>query len=63
MISATSFSLVGNVCKVITILVNIVIWDKHAGFEGTAALLLCLVASGFYQQAPLRIKVGDNSAH
>jgi GDP-mannose transporter len=54
MISATSFSLVGNLCKVITILANIMIWDKHAGIEGTAALLLCLAAGGFYQQAPLR---------
>jgi len=54
MISATSFSLVGNICKIITILVNIVIWDKHAGTEGIGALLLCLAASGMYQQAPMR---------
>mmetsp|Transcript_6554 Transcript_6554/g.15759 ORF Transcript_6554/g.15759 Transcript_6554/m.15759 type:complete len:410 (+) Transcript_6554:136-1365(+) len=54
LISATSFSLVGNVCKVITILVNIIIWDKHAGVAGTCALMLCLMASALYQQAPMR---------
>ena len=54
LVSATSFSVVGNVCKVLTILVNIVIWDKHAGVWGTLGLLVCLVASGLYQQAPMR---------
>ena len=29
-ISATSFSVIGNVCKVLTILVNLLIWDNHA---------------------------------
>lgn len=30
-ISATSFSVIGNVCKVLTILVNVALWDQHAG--------------------------------
>ena len=29
-ISATSFSVIGNICKVLTILVNIMMWDQHA---------------------------------
>ena len=29
-ISATSFSVIGNVCKVLTILVNLLMWDNHA---------------------------------
>ena len=29
-ISATSFSVTGNVCKVLTILVNLLMWDNHA---------------------------------
>ena len=29
-ISATSFSVIGNVCKVLTILVNLLMWDKHS---------------------------------
>ena len=42
-ISATSFSVIGNICKVLTILVNIMMWDQHAskrppGAVGFAAL-------------------------
>ena len=29
-ISATTFSVIGNICKVLTILVNSVMWDQHA---------------------------------
>merc|ERR1719238_1301747 len=29
-VSATSFTVVGNVCKILTVLINISIWDKHA---------------------------------
>mmetsp|Transcript_16120 Transcript_16120/g.40964 ORF Transcript_16120/g.40964 Transcript_16120/m.40964 type:complete len:368 (+) Transcript_16120:408-1511(+) len=54
MVSATSFSLIGNICKVLTIFVNILIWEQHANIEGTAALLFCLCTSALYQQAPMR---------
>lgn len=53
-ISATSFSVIGNVCKVLTILVNAVLWDQHANATGTAALLLCLAMGALYQQPPMR---------
>jgi len=53
-ISATSFSVIGNVCKVLTILVNAALWDQHANAAGTAALLLCLGMGALYQQPPLR---------
>ena len=29
-ISATSFSVIGNVCKILTILVNLMMWEKHS---------------------------------
>ena len=29
-ISATSFSVIGNICKVLTILVNLLIWENHS---------------------------------
>ena len=29
-ISATTFSVIGNVCKVLTILVNLLMWDEHS---------------------------------
>ena len=53
-ISATSFTVVGNVCKILTVLINILIWDKHASPLGIAFLLLCLAAAAAYQQAPKR---------
>ncbi|CAL5222546.1 g4924 [Coccomyxa viridis] len=53
-ISATSFSVIGNVCKVLTILVNLLMWDKHSNALGTVALLGCLGAGSAYQQAPMR---------
>ena len=39
-VSATSFTVIGNVCKILTVLINISIWDKHASPLGLAALLL-----------------------
>jgi len=54
MISATSFAIVGNMCKVATILVNTVIWDQHSDAMGIVALMLCLGSGAMYSQAPLR---------
>jgi len=53
-VSATSFTLIGVVCKLITLIVNVLIWNKHATPIGIAWLLVCLGSSTFYQQAPLR---------
>lgn len=53
-ISATYFTVVGNTCKVITVTLNIIIWDKHATPEGIMSLALCLVCAAFYEQAPKR---------
>ena len=49
-VSATSFTVVGNVCKILTVLINISIWDKHASPLGLTALLVCLAAAATYQQ-------------
>lgn len=53
-ISATYFTVVGNTCKVITVTLNILIWDKHATPEGLMSLALCLVCAYHYEQAPKR---------
>jgi len=53
-VSATMFTVVGIICKVATIVVNCLIWDKHASPVGLAFLFVCLFAGTFYQQAPLR---------
>jgi solute carrier family 35 len=52
--SATLSAVVGILCKVVTVMINIVIWDKHASFVELAFLALGLLAGAFYEQAPLR---------
>lgn len=54
LISATSFTLVGVVCKLLTVIVNVLIWNKHASPTGLLWLLVCLISSSLYRQAPLR---------
>lgn len=53
-ISATSFSVIGNVCKILTIVVNLVIWDEHSDAVGTVALFGCLIMGSFYREAPMK---------
>jgi GDP-mannose transporter len=57
MISATSFTLVGVVNKFLTVLLNVIVWDKHSTPLGITAVCLCLLAGVFYQQAPRRDEV------
>jgi len=54
LISATTFTLVGVVNKFLTILLNVLIWDKHSTSFGLGAVCCCLLAGSFYQQAPMR---------
>ena len=54
MISATSFTLVGVVNKFLTVLLNVILWDKHSSPLGLVAVCVCLLAGSFYQQAPRR---------
>eukprot|EP00466_Bigelowiella_natans_P008351 jgi/Bigna1/58136/fgenesh1_pm.56_\ len=56
LVSATRFSIIGNVCKFLTIVVNCLIWDKHASPQGILCLIVCIVAAFFYKQAPLRLQ-------
>jgi len=56
MTSATTFAILGNVCKIVTVLLNWLIWDKHCSHAGLMGLLLCLMCAYFYQQAPRRAK-------
>lgn len=53
-VSATAYTLLGVVCKLISVILNVLIWDKHASPRGMLWLLLCLVCSAAYRQAPLR---------
>jgi len=47
-VSATSFSVVGNMNKVLTVIINCLIWDKHASGLGLLSLSICLVSGAFY---------------
>jgi len=53
-VSATSFTVIGNVCKILTVLINLSIWSHHASALGIGCLFVCLAGAAIYQQAPLR---------
>lgn len=53
-LTATTFTIVGNVCKVLTVFINILIWNKHATSAGLGCLAAALAASMAYQSAPKR---------
>ena len=53
-ITAAAYTVVGVVNKMLTVLVNVLMWDEHASSTGIASLLLCVLGGAFYQQAPLR---------
>ena len=54
MVSAATYTLVGVVNKFFTVLLNVMLWDKHSSTSGLAAVCVCLAAGFFYQQAPMR---------
>jgi len=61
-VSATTVTVIGNICKFITILANLLIWDQHSSAKGTLALILCLSMGALYQQAPKRKTKGAADA-
>ncbi|XAR66130.1 hypothetical protein NMG60_11012230 [Bertholletia excelsa] len=60
-ISATGFTVLGIVNKLLTVVINLVIWDKHSTFVGTVGLLICMTGGIMYQQStsskPKAVKV------
>lgn len=58
-VSATLFTLIGVVCKLISVMLNVLIWDKHASAVGIGWLVACLACSSAYRQAPLRASKDD----
>lgn len=53
-ITATAYTVVGVVNKMLTVLLNVLLWDAHATSRGIASLVVCVLGGAFYQQAPLR---------
>mmetsp|Transcript_77056 Transcript_77056/g.121677 ORF Transcript_77056/g.121677 Transcript_77056/m.121677 type:complete len:350 (-) Transcript_77056:61-1110(-) len=56
-VSATAFTLLGVTCKFMTVILNVLIWDKHASVAGLMFLTVCIGAGTLYKQAPMRPKV------
>ena len=54
LLSATSYTVVGVLNKMITIGVNAVMWDQHATLGGIMSLMLCIAGGLMYKQAPKR---------
>ncbi|KAK9699987.1 hypothetical protein RND81_08G209100 [Saponaria officinalis] len=50
-ISATGFTVLGIVNKLLTVVINLVIWDKHSTVVGTVGLLICMLGGVMYQQS------------
>lgn len=50
-ISATGFTVLGIVNKLLTVVINLIIWDKHSTFVGTVGLLICMIGGVLYQQS------------
>ena len=55
LVSATTFNMVGNICKILTLLINSIVWNLHASAAGTASIVLCIGFTTMYSQAPMRV--------
>lgn len=52
--AATTAAVVGIVCKLLSVSINLVIWDKHASATQLVFLLTGIFAAAAYRQAPMR---------
>ncbi|GJT04089.1 GDP-mannose transporter GONST3-like protein [Tanacetum coccineum] len=50
-ISATGFTVLGIVNMLLTMVINLIVWDKHSSFIGTIGLLICMFGGVMYQQS------------
>ncbi|CAN8240173.1 unnamed protein product [Cochlearia groenlandica] len=53
-ISATGFTVLGIVNKLLTVVINLIVWDKHSTFVGTLGLLVCMFGGVMYQQSTIK---------
>lgn len=54
LVSATCYTVLGVANKMMTVLVNVLIWDRHATPAGVLALCVCLGGASMYKQSPMR---------
>lgn len=50
-ISVTGFMVLGIVNKLLTIVVNLLIWDRHSSLVGTTGLLICISGGVLHQHS------------
>ena len=62
MVSATTYTLVGVVNKFLTVLLNVLVWDKHSSPFGIFAVCVCLLSGTLYQQSPRRDEARKQAA-
>ncbi|XP_020589718.1 GDP-mannose transporter GONST3 [Phalaenopsis equestris] len=58
-ISATGFTVLGIVNKLLTVVINLMIWDKHSTLIGTIGLLICMLGGVLYQQSTSKPKAAE----
>lgn len=61
-ISATGFTVLGIVNKLLTVVINLVVWDKHSTWVGTVGLLICLLGGVLYQQSASKPKAANQAS-
>ncbi|KAL2337857.1 hypothetical protein Fmac_012303 [Flemingia macrophylla] len=61
-ISATGFTVLGIVNKLLTVVINLVIWDKHSTWVGTVGLLICMLGGIMYQQSTSKPKAAKQAS-
>lgn len=61
-ISATGFTVLGVVNKLLTVVINLFIWDHHASLIGTLGLLTCIGGGILYQQSTTKPKATPSPA-
>eukprot|EP00750_Incisomonas_marina_P014934 INCI1798.1.p1 GENE.INCI1798.1~~INCI1798.1.p1 ORF type:complete len:396 (+),score=59.72 INCI1798.1:186-1373(+) len=57
LLSATSYTVVGVMNKMVTVAINALIWDQHASTGGIISLFVCIFGGLMYKQAPTRAEV------
>lgn len=61
-ISATGFTVLGIVNKLLTVVINLMVWDKHSTFVGTLGLLICMFGGVMYQQSTIKKPIAAQEA-
>lgn len=54
LITATAYTVVGVINKMLTVVVNVLIWEQHASPAGLLSLGICLLGGSLFKQSPER---------